>query len=205
MLLPFLLLALGAVALVEFDWTPAGAMLATMTPPVGTALRRPRGRPRKFAEPTRVVTLTLPESVIAGLTRIHADLGRAVAGLVGAEPPAPRRAAELVVFGNRAVISVRPTPSLERRIGVELVPMPDGRALISFDSPHSVAELELNIQDALDDRDLPGEDRLVFEAIRDILRDARRSKDVALVRRNIIVLESVIGARRRSNTSSEKD
>ena len=203
--LPFLLLALGLVALVGFDWAPAGAVLATMTPPVGAAFRRPRGRPRKFDEPTRVVTLTLPESVIAGLSRIHADLGRAVAGLVGAEAPAPRRAAELIVFGNRAVISVRPSPSLERRIGVELVPMPDGRALISFDTPHSVAELELSIQDALDDRELAADDRHVFEAIREILRDARRSKDVSLIRRNIIVLESAGGARRRTPPRPKKD
>ncbi|HTV00698.1 MAG TPA: hypothetical protein VMF13_09185 [Luteitalea sp.] len=200
LLLPLSLVLSG----LDADLLPVGAVMASVGPAIGAALRRPRGRPRKFDEPTRVVTLTLPESVIAGLTKIHADLGRAVVGLVSRRGQATRPAAELVVFGSRAVISVRPTPSLERRLGVELVPMPDGRALISFETPQSVADVELRLHDTLDDASLPADDRHVFETIRDILRDARRSKDVSLVRRNIIVLESATGLRRRP-TRTQKD
>jgi hypothetical protein len=191
-------LSLGVFTSLDFDVATTVAMLAAVAPSVGAALRRPRGRPRKFDEPTRVVTLTLPESVIDGLSRIHADLGRAVVGLVDKRNATARPAAELVVFGSRAVISVRPSASLERRLGIELVPLPDGRALISFDTPQSVADLELRLHDTLEEPDLGGDDRRVFEAIRDILRDARRSKDVSLVRRNIIVLETATGARRRA-------
>lgn len=172
-----------------------GALLAaTASSTVTQALRRGRGRPKKFDEPTRVVTLTLPESAVARLLQVHSDLARAVLGLIDARAPAPERPpAELVVFGRHAVISVRHTPTLERRIGVQLVPLPDGRALISFDSPRTIAELELAITDALDDRSLQADDRAVFEGIAAILRDARRDKHVALQHRNIIVLE---GAKR---------
>jgi len=163
-------------------------------------LRRPRGRPRKFDEPTRVVSLTLPESVIASLSGVHADLGHAVTRLarkVGKHMPG-RKPAELVMFGRRATISVRPTRSLARRLQVELVPMPDGRALIVFNAPHTVAEFELRLHDALDDATIADEDREACEAMRSILRDARRSDDVALATRNIIVLESVPAGRRKA-------
>jgi hypothetical protein len=122
---------------------------------------------------------------------VDPDLSRAVVSLakrgrhLNGVPPAT-----LTIFGNRAVITVRPTKTLEKRIGVNLVPLPDGRALISFHQPKSIAELELLIYDALEDKSLSAEDRRVFEGIGTILRDARRSSDVTLNHRSIIVLES---------------
>jgi hypothetical protein len=158
---------------------------------ISGALRRRRGRPRKFEGPSRAVTLTLPESVIAALSTVHPDLSRAIVSLAKRAPRSnPQPPAALAVFGKRAVITIRPTKSLEKLTGINLVPLPDGRALISFHHPKTVAELELLISDALDDDSLDVEDRLVFEGIRTILRDARRSSDVSLQHRSIIVLES---------------
>ena len=87
------------------------------------------------------------------------------------------------------MIVVNVSRALERRAGVDLVPLPDGRALISFEDTTSPAALELRIEDALEDPTLSAPDRETFEAIYDILKTARRSGDVALLRRNIIVLE----------------
>jgi hypothetical protein len=149
-----------------------------------------RGRPRKFTGPSRPVTLTLPLEVIDALSAIDADLSRAVVRLAQPElSRRPRRAAELATFGRRAVIVVNPTRSLERRTGVGLVPLPDGRALISFDQPTTPAALELMIADALEDRQLPTSERAVFEGIVDILKNARRASNVSLRQSNIIVLE----------------
>ncbi len=155
------------------------------------AFKRRRGRPRKFAVPSRAVTLTLPEAVLERLAAIDRDLSRAVVRL--ATKRAARdddQPADLSIFGQRAVITVKPTPSLERRAGIDLVPLPNGRALISFDQPKTVSDLELILYDALDDRQLSPADRQVFEAIGNILKDARRSDDIKLLRKNIIVLES---------------
>lgn len=149
-----------------------------------------RGRPRKFTGPSRAVTLTLPLPVIAALGAIDADLSRAVVRL--AQPELARRPhppAELARFGRRAVIIVNPTRSLERRTGVELVPLPDGRALIAFQRQTTPEALELLIADALEDPALPAGDRSVFDGIVQILRSARRASDVALRQSNIIVLE----------------
>jgi hypothetical protein len=173
------------------------------TATLSAVLRRPRGRPRKFDEPTRVVSLTLPESAIAHLAETHGDLGRAVVTLIDRTKASPKRpAAELVVFGNQAVISVQVTPSLEERVGVTLVPLPDGRALLSFDAPQTVADLELSISDALDDPTLGSGDRLIFDSIRGILRDARQAPDVTLLRRSIIVLAGTRRAARRRKPST---
>lgn len=158
------------------------------------ALARPvprRGRPRKFIAPSRPVTLTLPEHVIDALALLDADLGRAIVRLAQpmladqAHPPA-----ELVTFGRHSVIVVTPSKTLEQRTGVELVHLPDGRALISFAQPMTIAGLELVIEDALEDLALLPADRAVFEAIGSILKTARRSDRVVMLQRNIIVLEN---------------
>lgn len=158
---------------------------------VDSAVVPRRGRPRKFTAPSRAVTLTLPEHVIDALAAIDDDLSRAVVRLVqpqlGKEPP---HSAELASFGRQAVIVVRPSRALERTAGVVLVPLPDGRALISFDEPKTIAELELQLQDLIEDPHLAEADRRTFEEIIGVLRDARRSNAVTVRRRSIIVLES---------------
>ena len=155
-----------------------------------------RGRPRKFARPSRAVTLTLPDEVIEALGAVDADLSRAVVRVTQPEmAKRPHPPAELTAFGRRAVIVVNPSRTLERRTGVILVPLSDGRALISFDGPMSIAELELSLQDAIDDPLLGETDAKVFQGISRILRDARRSDDVTLHQRNIIVIETKPRAR----------
>jgi hypothetical protein len=158
-------------------------------------VRRPRGRPRKFAAPSRPVTVTLPVDVIDALTAVDADLGRAIVRM--AQPRRGRSVthppAELATFGRHAVILVNPSRTLEKRTGVELVPLPDGRALMSFADTTTPAGLELKIADALEDPALPRADRLVFEGIAQILKSARRSNEVVLRQRSIIVLEGKSG------------
>lgn len=150
-----------------------------------------RGRPRKFTELSRAVTLTLPESVLAALADIDRDLSRAVVRVTQPEMrQRPHPPVELASFGRRAVIVVNPTRTLEQRTGVFLVPLTDGRALIAFDESVTAARLELTIQDALDDPALPPEDAKIFAGIRDLLRNARTSKSVSLLQRSILVIES---------------
>lgn len=144
----------------------------------------------------------MPEHVIAALEGIDPDLSRAVVRLAQSKVARrPHPPAELVAFGRKAVIVVNPTKTLEQRTGVVLVPLADGRALICFDESMTPARLELTIQDALDDHDLPDEDGRIFEGIRDVLKEARRSSAVALRSQHIIVLEHVSdGAPRRNRT-----
>jgi hypothetical protein len=149
-----------------------------------------RGRPRKFGVPSRPVTVTLPEPVIEALDAVDHDLSRAIVRLAQPEmAKQPHPPAEIARFGTRAVIVVNPTRTLERRAGVTLVPLPDGRALISFARSITPAHVELMIADALDDPDLDDSDRAIFTAIQDILRSARKTRGLSVEQRSIIVLE----------------
>ncbi len=164
-----------------------------------------RGRPRKFTAPSRAVTLTLPENVLEALDAVDRDLSRAVVRVT--QPELAKRthpAAELATFGRRAVIVVNPSRTLERRVGIMLVPLSDGRALISFDDSMTVARLELLIQDALEEPGLPAADARIFEGIQEILKTARRSDGVALRERHIIVLESSRPGGRRARPATSK-
>lgn len=153
------------------------------------SLRPRRGRPRKFTVPSRPITLTLPEHVIEALAAVDPDISRAVVRLVQPElTKRPHLPVELTTFGRRAVIVVNPSRTLEEQAGIDLIPLPDGRALISFERAKSIADVELQIADALDGR-LPAEDQKTFETIAEMLKTARRSDDVALLQRSIIVLE----------------
>ena len=150
-----------------------------------------RGRPRKFTAPARPVTITLPEHVLEALSTVDPDLGRAIVRLaqpvLGERPHPP---AELATFGRHSVIVINPSRTLEKRTGIELIRLPDGRALISFDRSKTIPGLELVIADALDDPTLPRKDRDVFEAVAGILKSARRSDNVELLQRHVIVLET---------------
>src|SRR6185436_16436456 len=108
------------------------------------------GRPPKYGRPSRAVTVTLPEDVLARLSAVDADLGRAIVKLAerNGTPRVSRvRPAELATYGKHAVIIVNPAKALKRLAGVQLVPVGDGRALISLDRPHSIPQLELSVRD----------------------------------------------------------
>jgi hypothetical protein len=129
--------------------------------------------------------------VLEALAALDTDVSRAIVRLaqpmLAARPHAP---AELATFGRHSLIVVNPSRTLEKRTGVELLHMPDGRALISFDRSMTIAGLELLIEDALEDKSLPPADRQIFVAIGTILKSARRSDTVTLLQRTVIVLET---------------
>jgi hypothetical protein len=156
-------------------------------------LRHGPGRPMKYGRASRVVTLTLPEDVIARLCGVDPDLGRAIVALAERHSTpriAPTPQAEVTSFGNHAVIVVNPARELRRLPGVQLVPIGSGRALISLAPRYSVPQLELDLRDAIDRPDAPAAERQTLAAIAEILRQTRRSRRVTLEERTIIVLES---------------
>lgn len=162
-------------------------------------VRAGRGRPQKFGRPSRAITLTLPEDVIAALTSVDDDLSRAVVRLT--QPlvvdSVPRPPAELSKCGDSAVIVIRPTETLRRIPGVSLIPLPDGRALISLEGHMAPPDFELRIRDVLDEsRNLEASDRSVLMSIVDILKTARRTRGVDVRQRSIIVLQAAGRARR---------
>jgi hypothetical protein len=157
------------------------------------AVKPRRGRPPKYGRPSQAVTVTLPTDVLARLGEIDVDIGRAVVALVERGGPVRSevvQATEVATFGSHAVIVVTPTRALKRLEGVQLVPVGNGRALISLRDRNSISRLELDIRDILDRTDVDRRERKALGLLADILRDARRSRGVAINERSIIVLES---------------
>ena len=152
-----------------------------------------RGRPRKYGRPARAVTVTLPNDVLARLSSIHTDVGSAIVNLVerrmAARVPAIR-AAEVNRYGNRAVIIVTPSRALRRLRGVQLVPVGDGRALISLAPSVSIPGLELQVRDAIERLPMADRDREGLELVADILRRSRGRRGLTSEARTIIVLAS---------------
>jgi hypothetical protein len=154
-----------------------------------------RGRPRKFSRPARTVTLTLPDDVIARLSAIDTDLGRAVVRLaMSHEPRAAASVVEVATFGGRAVILVPPAQSLASLPGVELIPIADGRMLIALEEPLSEEGFELLVRDALEHPPLGSADRDLFTDLARVMREARVETRVTL--RRILVLRARQGTRR---------
>jgi hypothetical protein len=143
--------------------------------PPESPLKPGRGRSRKYGRAARAITVTHPEDVRRRLAGVHTDLGRAIVALAernGHERARPARAAEIATYG---IILVTPAKSLKRLSFVPLVPLDNGRALISLDHEHSIAELELDIRDALERRAVAATERAVLQTIGRILRQARTS------------------------------
>jgi hypothetical protein len=150
-----------------------------------------RGRPSKFGRPSHPVTITLPDDVVTAFRAVDPDLSRAIvhvsetAGVRSAGP-----AVALSRYGQSAVIVLTPNRAIERLRGVELVPLPDGRALISLDPETGIAEFEVLVRDALDGDGNTPDERTSLQLLGDLLRSARLSRDVRLSQRSIIVFET---------------
>lgn len=185
-------LAALAVATAGLLITSDDPAMRTSRPPLSfRTLTNRRGRPRKFSGPARALTLTLPEDTIAQLRRLDPDISKAVVKAVQqVVPMAPPPRAEVLQFGEHAVIVVVPSQALTERTGAQLVRLSDGRALIAFNSQLSVAQFELKLWDALSDGTLGAEDRETFEALGHILRDTRRRGAHAIEEQRIIVLRA---------------
>ena len=153
-----------------------------------------RGRPSKYGRPSRAITLTLPDDVLARLRAVDPDLGRAIVKVVERRAPRGRipavRPAEITRYGTHGVIVVTPVKPLKRLRGVQLVPIGDGRCLISLEPRHSIPQLEIDIRDALAREKMTSLERETLEGIAGILRDARLSHIATPEERTIIVLES---------------
>ena len=76
---------------------------------------------------------------------------------------------------------------------MELVPLSDGRALMSLDHRLSVPQLELQLNDGLADPALDEESRTLFETLVEILKKARQDDATELRERHIIILQQKNG------------
>ena len=124
-----------------------------MKPDAKTISRGKGGRPPKFSEPRRPVTLTLPERTLEQLAEIDADRARAVvkaaSALSGRDAEHPSIEVVEVLPGS-GIILVGPSRYLKRISFLRLVEVAPRRFLLVLPSGTAPDSLEIALMDVLD-------------------------------------------------------
>jgi hypothetical protein len=137
-----------------------------------------KGRPPKFKEPRRPITVTLPENTLARLAAIHSDRAQAI--VKAAEAAMPRDAkthkrVELVeVMPGLGIILVGPSRYLQKIKWLRLVELAPMRFLLIIPSGTPIDSLEVAIIDLLENLE-PHEDweKSILQQLRDLMRHLR--------------------------------
>jgi hypothetical protein len=148
---------------------------------VGT---RKRGRPPKFRERGRPVTVTLPDATLARLAAIDPDRSRAIvkatdaAFLTGNDGP---QLPELVeVAPGLSVILVGPSAALRQIDWLRMMEIAPSRFLLVIPSGTSIDSLELAVIDLLDNLDPSNSwERSVLQRLRELIGKLRRGAEVS--------------------------
>ena len=117
------------------------------------------GRPPKFDEPRRPITVTLPERTLARLAAVDADRATAIVKLVECALPSNGRGLVDVieVAPGAAVILVAPSRSLRGIPWLKLAELSPGRHLLTVVPGTPIESLEVAILDLLEN--LPPNER----------------------------------------------
>jgi hypothetical protein len=142
------------------------------------------GRPAKFAEPSRPITVTLPERVLRLLQTVDSDRAKAIVKLVDSSLTRNGRALPAVstieIGSGKAVILVGHSEPLKRLPGLRLIEVAPARHLISIRPGTSIESLELAIHDLLEEQPQgQATDREILETLGRIIRKSRRAQSSA--------------------------
>lgn len=142
------------------------------------------GRPRKYAEPSSPVTLTLPHNTLDRLRLIDEDCAQAIVKLTNSAMEQKRLASQSVeivkMADNTGLIVIGHCPPLKRIPFLELIEVAPGRFLLALKDGEPFSALEIAIQDVLDD--LPsktGKDHDLLTDLLENVRNLRRAQRVS--------------------------
>lgn len=117
--------------------------------------KRITGRPTKFKEPSRPVTLTLPERTLQKLQSIHPDKAQAIVKVVNAatsnKDSLTNTVQTIEVTPGQSLIVVGPSRALRKIPWLRLVEIAPSRYLLSIPSGTAIEALELAIVDLINE------------------------------------------------------
>lgn len=142
------------------------------------------GRPPKFSEPSRPVTVTLPISILEQLATIDGDRAKAIvkatqSALGGGEnAPAPS-VRELPINAEENLLVVADNRILRQIPWLTLIEVAPGRHLLSLKAGMSLEKLEVTLGDFIDDpKDATPAELDQLRHLLDCLRTPRRNRAV---------------------------
>jgi hypothetical protein len=144
------------------------------------------GRPPKFREPRRPVTVTLPERTLRLLAAVDKDRARAVVKVTDAAlAPTDRAEKKLLevveVMPGVGIILVGASRCLRQIPWLGLVEVAPARFLLSIPSGTPVESLEIALDDLLREAVSPadGRERAMLEQLHALMRTLRRGRSVS--------------------------
>jgi len=149
-----------------------------------TEKRKLSGRPPKFEEARRPITVTLPERILQQLAALHGDRARAIVKAttlaIGFSPEERPLVDVVEVRPGESIIIVGPSRRLKEIPWLRLVEVAPARHLLVIPSGTAIEQLEVAVSDILDR--LPPEEKYEHELLDELhrlLRQRRRQQDVS--------------------------
>jgi hypothetical protein len=153
------------------------------------------GRPAKFAEPSRPVTVTLPESTLKGLQHIDPDRGLAIVKLTQAALGKEGNGQPLVEIVEMAsktgLLVIGPSKFVKQIPFLYLVEIAPVRYLLALEPGHDFTSLEIALNDLLEV--IPASevrDRELIEQLLGHIKKLRKSERVSLAQVLFVKLDT---------------
>ena len=162
-------------------------------PPVSSRSGSKGGRPAKFDEPSRPVTVTLPNRILDRLAEIDTDRARAIVkateAVLGAAPVRTEVVRELRFDRDETLLTVTDNGLLRSIPWLTMIEIAPGRHLISLKKDASIEKLEVTLCDLLDAHpDAAPSERRTLERLVECIRTPRRNR--ALRTEEILVIRT---------------
>ena len=143
------------------------------------------GRPPKFREPRRPVTITLPERTLRLLAAVDRDRARAVvrvtdAAVASADGSESRLVEVVEILPGIGIILVGASRYLRQIPWLRLVELAPGRLLLSIPSGTPVESLEIAVHDLLETvSTAESRERAILEGLHALIRRLRRGRSLS--------------------------
>ena len=162
-------------------------------PPISSKSGPKGGRPAKFDEPSRPVTVTLPERILERLAEIDADRARAIVkavdAVLGDVPARTEVVRELRFDKDETLLTVAENRLLRSIPWLTMIEIAPGRHLLSLQKGISIEKLEVTLCDILDAQpDAAPSERRTLERLVECIRTPRRNR--ALRTEEILVIHN---------------
>jgi hypothetical protein len=143
-----------------------------------------RGRPPKFQQRGRPVTVTLPDTTLSRLAAIDPDRSRAIVKATDAalhtDPDTPKLPELVEVCSGVSVILVGPSAALRKIEWLRLMEIAPSRFLLVIPTGTSIDSLELAVIDLLDNLGAYDDwEHAVLQRLRELIGKLRRGSEVS--------------------------
>lgn len=145
--------------------------------------KHPGGRPAKFSEPRRPVTVTLPKRILSALESVDPDRAKAIVrvteAVIGSNSKRFKPLELLEVIPGKAIILVGPCAPLRRVKGLNLVEITPVRYLLTIPSGTPLESLEVALLDAMESApEMDPAERTILHDLRVLLASHRRGSQL---------------------------